>query len=296
MATIGFLGLGTMGSPMATNLVRAGHHVVGWNRTAAKGEALAAAGGRLVATAAEAAAGASIVVTCLSDSPDVRELVLGGGGVLAAMHPGTVLVDCSTILPEVAREIAAAAAAAGVHALDAPVSGGEHGAVAGTLSIMVGGTAEGFALAEPALSAMGATIVHVGPAGSGQLVKAANQLIIAGTLEVLAEALVLLQAAGVDRAAAVEALGGGMAGSRILERKAPMMLTGEMGATFRAALHDKDLGIVEQTARSLGVPTPVGDVVRRLMHDVVEAGWGELDHAALYLLAERSAGRAAGQG
>jgi 2-hydroxy-3-oxopropionate reductase len=291
MATIAVIGLGTMGNPMAVNLVRAGHDVVGWNRTPAKAAALLAAGGRTAATPAEAAADAEVVVTCLSDSPDVRDVVLGNGGVLAAMSAGSVLVDCSTILPEVAREIAAAAEAVGVHALDAPVSGGEHGAIAGTLSIMVGGSAEAFGLAHPALSAMGSTIVHVGPPGSGQLVKAANQLIIAGTLEVLAEALVLLQAAGVDRAAAVEALGGGMAGSRILERKGPMMLSGEMAATFRAALHDKDLGIVEQTARDLGVPTPVGDVVHRLMHEVVEAGWGDLDHAALYLLAERSAGR-----
>jgi 2-hydroxy-3-oxopropionate reductase len=292
MATIAVLGLGTMGSPMAVNLVRAGHDVVGWNRTAAKAEPLRAAGGRVAATPAAAAAGAAVVVTCLSDSPDVREVVLGDAGVLAAVAPGAMLVDCSTILPEVSREIAAAAESRGVHALDAPVSGGEHGAIAGTLSIMVGGSAEAFALAQPVLTAIGSTIVHVGPPGSGQLVKAANQLIIAGTLEVLAEALVLLQAAGVDRAAAVEALGGGMAGSRILERKAPMMLAGEMAPTFRAALHDKDLGIVEQTACDLGVPTPVGDVVRRLMHEVVEAGWGELDHAALYLLAERSAEQA----
>jgi 2-hydroxy-3-oxopropionate reductase len=291
MATIGFIGLGTMGAPMAANLVRAGHQVVGHNRTPAKAAPLVEAGGRAAASPAEAAAGADVVVTCLPDSPDVRAVVLGAGGVLAQMAPGALLVDCSTILPEVAREMAAAGDAAGVHVLDAPVSGGEHGAIEGTLSILAGGSPEAFALGRPVLGAMGSTVVHVGPAGAGQLVKAANQLIIAGTLEVLAEALVLLQAAGVDRGAAVEALGGGMAGSRILERKAPMMLSGDLKATFRAALHDKDLGIVEETARSLGVPTPVGDVVHRLMHEVVEAGWGDLDHAALYLLAERSAER-----
>lgn len=288
MTTVAYLGLGTMGSPMACNLVRAGFDVVGHNRTPAKAAALLAAGGRSAATVAEAVAGADVAITNLSDSPDVREVVLGDGGVLAHLAPGALLIDNSTILPAVARELAAAGAARGVDVLDAPVSGGEQGAVDGTLSIMVGGEAAALERARPVLAAMGTTIVHTGPSGSGQLVKAANQLVIAGTIQALAEALVLLEAAGVDRTAAVQALGGGMAASRILERKAPMMLAGEFPATFRAELHAKDLAIVEGTARDLGVPTPLGDLVAAAMHELVAQGHGDLDHSALYLLVERA--------
>jgi 2-hydroxy-3-oxopropionate reductase len=293
MTTVAYVGLGTMGSPMACNLVRAGFDVVGHNRTAAKAAPLLAVGGRAAATLAEAVTGADVVITNLPDSPDVAAVVLGPGGVLELAEPGTLVIDCSTILPEVARQLAAAGAASGVDVLDAPVSGGEQGAVDGTLSIMVGGDAAALERARPVLAAMGTTITHVGPAGSGQLVKAANQLIIGGTLAVVSEALVLLHAAGVDRSAAVQALGGGMAASRILERKAPLMLSGEYRPTFRAELHHKDLGIVQQTAAALGVPIPVGDEAARLLGEVVAAGEGGLDHAALYLAVERAAARGA---
>ncbi|HRK47918.1 MAG TPA: NAD(P)-binding domain-containing protein, partial [Nocardioides sp.] len=198
--TVGFIGLGIMGAPMATNLVGAGFDVVGHNRSPAKTNALVARGGRAAATVAEAARDADVVVTMLPDSTDVLDVVLGEGGVLAHAHEGQLLIDMSTVAPEASREIAAAAAGVGVRALDAPVSGGEAGAVEGSLSIMVGGDAATFEEARPVFEAMGKTIVLVGPASAGQTVKACNQVVVALAYQAISEALVLGAKAGVEPA------------------------------------------------------------------------------------------------
>jgi 2-hydroxy-3-oxopropionate reductase len=192
MTTVAVIGLGIMGGPMAANLLAAGYDVVGYNRSSDKVEKLVSRGGRGAADVAEAVRDADVVLTVLPDSPDVEAVVLGEGGVLDAAKAGTLLIDASTIRPDVSVRLAEAARARGLRAVDAPVSGGEAGAIEGTLSIMVGGTADDVAAARPVLEAVGSTVVHVGPAGSGQTVKAANQLIVAGTIQLVAEALVFL--------------------------------------------------------------------------------------------------------
>ncbi len=291
MPTIGFIGLGVMGAPMAERLIKAGFEVTGHTRGQAGRDRLAAAGGRPVASVAEATKGAGTVLTMLPDSPDVAEVVLGRDGVLANAAPGTLLIDMSTIRPQVARDIAAAAAAQGLEALDAPVSGGEQGAIEGVLSIMVGGPAAALERARPVLEPLGTTIVHVGPAGAGQLVKAANQLVVAGTIELVAEAIVLLEANGVDPAAGLRVLGGGLAGSTVLDRKGPAMLDRRFTPGFRADLHHKDLGIMLDAARSSGTIVPLGAVVAQLMAALRAQGDGGLDHGALLRGVERLSGR-----
>lgn len=289
---IGFIGLGIMGGPMAANLVRAGHRVTGYNRTEAKIRQLVERGGRAAGSVAEAVRDADVVITMLPDSPDVRDVVLGADGVLANAAAGGLLVDCSTIRPDVSTEFAETGAAAqGIRVLDAPVSGGEAGAVEGNLSIMVGGAVEDFAAARPVLDAMGGTVVHVGPAGAGQTVKAANQLIVAGTIELVAEALVFLEAHGVDTEAAVRVLAGGLAGNRVLDRKAAGMARREFQPGFRVELHHKDLGIVTAAAREAGVVIPLGAVVAQLMAALRAQGHGGLDHGALIKLVEQLSGR-----
>ncbi|TVT54252.1 2-hydroxy-3-oxopropionate reductase [Amycolatopsis rhizosphaerae] len=291
MTRVGFIGLGIMGGPMAVNLVRAGFEVTGHNRTPSKTDRLVRAGGRAAGSVAEAVTGADVVLTMLPDSPDVRGVVLGEGGVLAHAREGALLVDCSTIRPDVARELAEAAAERGLAMLDAPVSGGEQGAVEGTLSIMAGGTAEAFEAARPVLDAVGATVVHVGPAGAGQTVKAANQLILAGTLELVAEALVFLEAHGLDTGTAFRVLAGGMAGSTVLDRKGAAMRAREFTPGFRVALHHKDLGIALTAAREAGVVIPLGAAVAQLMAALDAQGHGGLDHSALVQLVARLSGR-----
>ncbi|WP_433718489.1 2-hydroxy-3-oxopropionate reductase [Actinoplanes sp. CA-051413] len=291
---IGFIGLGIMGSPMAANLVKAGYDVAGHSRGRAGLDRLAAAGGRPVRDVAEAVAGADVVITMLPDSPDVEQVVLGPGGVLAHARPGTLLIDMSTVRPQTARTVAAAAADRGVRALDAPVSGGEQGATEGTLSIMVGGAEADAESARPVLEALGTTIVHVGPAGAGQTVKAANQLVVAGTIQLVAEAIVLLEASGVDAGAGLRVLAGGLAGSTVLDRKAAGMLARSFAPGFRVDLHHKDLGIMLEAAREAGAVVPVGALLAQLMAALRAQGDGALDHTALLRMAERMAGRADG--
>ena len=292
MTRIGFIGLGVMGGHMAANLVTAGHDVVGYNRSPAKVEALVEKGGRGAGSVAEAVRDAEVVITVLPDSGDVRDVVAGDDGVLDHAPDGLLLVDMSTIRPDVAREVAEASAARGVAMLDAPVSGGEAGAEEGTLSIMVGGEAADVERARPVLSAMGKTVVHVGPAGAGQTVKAANQLIVAGNLQLLAEAIVFLEAHGVETGPAVEVLAGGLAGSTVIDRKASSMLAREFAPGFRLSLHHKDLGIVADAAREAGVVTPLGAVVTQLVASMVARGDGSLDHSGLLRLVEELSGRA----
>ena len=292
MTTVAFIGLGIMGSPMAANLVKAGFDVTGHNRSPGKVQALVDAGGRGAGSVAEAVRGAEVIITMVPDSPDVEEVTGGEDGIFAHAEPGALYVDMSSIRPDVAVRVARAGREAGLRVLDAPVSGGEAGAVEGSLSIMVGGEAEDFAAARPVLDAMGRTIVHVGPAGSGQTVKAANQLVVAGNLELLAEAIVFLEAHGVDARAALEVLGGGLAGSTVLDRKGPAMLAREFAPGFRLALHHKDLGIVQTAAREAGVAIPLGAVVSQLVAALVARGDGGLDHSGLLKLVTELSGRA----
>lgn len=291
---IGFVGLGIMGGPMAANLVAAGHEVVGYNRSAAKRERLAERGGRAAASVTEAVRDAEMVITMLPDSPDVEAVAFGDDGVFAGARPGALYADMSTIRPDVARRVAAEGHARGLRVLDAPVSGGEQGAIDGKLSIMVGGADDDVAAARAVFDVLGATVVHVGPAGSGQTVKAANQLIVAGTIELVAEAVVFLEAQGVDTRSAVEVLSGGLAGSKVLSMKAQNMLDRTFAPGFRVELHDKDLGIVTAAARESGVTIPLGALVAQLMGSLKAQGHGGLDHSALIKLVEALSGRTEG--
>lgn len=294
MKTVGFIGLGIMGAPMAANLAGAGYDVVGYNRSAEKAAALVAAGGRRAERVAEATGGSDVVITMLPDGPDVEAVALGDDGLLAHAVPGLIWVDMSTIRPDVARSLASAGSARGVRCLDAPVSGGETGAIEKTLSIMVGGDPGDLDAVRPLLEVLGSTVVHVGPNGAGQTVKAANQLVVAGTIELVAEAIVFLEAHGVDAGTALKVLAGGLAGNRILERKASAMLARDFRPGFRVALHHKDLGIVTAAAREAGVAIPLGALVAQLMGALLARGEGDLDHSALLQLVEELSGRSGG--
>ncbi|HEY2669129.1 MAG TPA: 2-hydroxy-3-oxopropionate reductase [Rugosimonospora sp.] len=290
MPVVGIIGLGIMGRPMAVNLVRAGFDVVGHSRRPESGGDLVAAGGRAAGSVAEVAAAAEIVVLMLPDSSDVELVVLGEDGLLAHSRPGQLLIDMSTVTPQTEATVAEAAAARGVRVLDAPVSGGEKGAIDGTLSIMVGGEPEDFARARPVLDALGGTIEHVGPTGSGQIVKAANQLLVAGIIELVSEALLLVEASGVDAEAAVRVLAGGLAGNRVLDLKAATMLARQFQPGFRIDLHYKDLGIVLAAAWDAGLALPVTGVVAQLFVAARAQGLGSLDHSALLTVVERLSG------
>jgi 2-hydroxy-3-oxopropionate reductase len=290
-ATVGFIGLGIMGGPMAANLVKAGFDVVGHNRSPEPVRRLVEQGGRGADGLADAVRDADVVITMVPDSPDVEAVALGKDGIYAHAKPGTLHVDMSSIRPDVARRVAEAGRERGMRVLDAPVSGGEQGAIDATLSIMVGGEAADFADARPVLEAVGKTVVHVGPAGSGQTVKAANQLIVAGTIELVAEAIVFLEAYGVDTEAAVKVLAGGLAGNAIFDRKGAAMLRRDFTPGFRIDLHDKDMGIVTSAAREAGVVIPLGAVVAQLVASLKAQGDGGLDHSALLKLVERLSGR-----
>ncbi len=291
MTTVAFIGLGIMGKPMAINLVKAGFDVVGYNRSRPAVDALVDAGGRGADSIAQAVENADVIATMVPDSPDVQEVLAGPDGVFAAARKGSLVIDFSSIRPDVAAELAAEGHERGLRMLDAPVSGGEQGAIDGSLSIMVGGAADDFAEAQPVFDAVGATIVHVGPAGSGQTVKAANQLIVAGTIELVAEAIVFLEAYGVDTEAAVRVLAGGLAGNAILQRKASAMLARDFKPGFRIELHDKDMGIVTAAARQAGVAIPLGAVVAQLVASLKAQGDGGLDHSALLKLVQQLSGR-----
>ncbi len=290
-AHIGFIGLGIMGAPMAANLIRAGFDVTGYNRSPARTERLVAAGGRGAADIAGAVRDADVVATMVPDSPDVRSVLADPGGVFENAPPGALIIDFSTIRPDVAAALAAEAGERGFRMLDAPVSGGEQGAIEGALSIMVGGAAADFEAAAPIFGAVGQTVVHVGPSGSGQTVKAANQLMVAGIIELVAEAIVFLEAYGVDTEAALRVLGGGLAGNTVLQRKGAAMLARDFTPGFRIALHDKDMGIVTAAAREAGVVIPLGAVAAQLVASLKAQGDGGLDHSALLKLVAQLSGR-----
>jgi 2-hydroxy-3-oxopropionate reductase len=287
---VGVIGLGIMGAPMARNLLRAGFPLVVWNRTAGRADALVEAGAERAACPRDVAKQATITITMLSDSPDVAEVYRAPDGVLAGAGAGDVLVDMSTIAPRVARELAAEAAALGAALLDAPVSGGDVGAQQGTLSIMVGGDADALERARPALEALGTRITHVGGSGAGQVVKACNQIVVGLTLEALGEALVLGSKAGVDPRAIVEALGGGLAASRVLEVRGPKLLARDFAPGFKLDLHAKDLAIVLETARELDMPLPGAALVAELFEAERDRGRGEADNSTIVRALEALAG------
>jgi len=291
MANVAVIGLGIMGLPMAVNLVEAGHTVTGFNRSQDKIDKLVADGGRGAGSVAEAVKEADVVITMVPDSPDVEAVVSGNDGVFANAKEGALWIDASSIRPDVASRLADDARAAGLRPLDAPVSGGEQGAIDGVLSIMVGGAAEDFEAAREVLDAVGKTIVHVGPSGSGQTVKAANQLIVAVNIQALGEAIAFLEAYGVDTGAALKVLGGGLAGSRVLDQKGQKMLDRNFDPGFRLALHHKDLGIVTAAAREASVAVPLGAAVAQLVAATVNQGDGGLDHSGLFKQVLQLSGR-----
>ncbi|MBF6172035.1 2-hydroxy-3-oxopropionate reductase [Nocardia blacklockiae] len=293
MSKIGFIGLGIMGSPMAGHLVRAGHEVTGYTLGAAALDKLVAEGGKRAADVAEAVRDAEIVVTMLPDHPEVEDVVLGADGVFAHAPKNALLIDFSTIRPQSAIALADAAAREGFRVLDAPVSGGQAGAEQGVLSIMVGGTADDFAAATPVFEAVGKTFVHVGGHGAGQIVKAANQLVVGGTYALVAEAIVLMEALGVDPGKGLDVLAGGLAGSRILELKRASMVAREFAPGFRIDLHHKDMGIVTDAARQAGIALPAGALVASLVAAGRAQGYGALDHSALLKVVENLNGRGA---
>jgi 2-hydroxy-3-oxopropionate reductase len=292
MAVIGFIGLGIMGAPMARHLIRAGHDVRGFDVNADAVARLSGEGGTGAASTAEAVEDAGIVITMLPADRHVEAVVLDPGGVVEHARPGTLLIEMSTVSPQTSRAVAAAGRGRGLRVLDAPVSGGEPGAVEGALSIMVGGQDSDFAAARPVLEAFGRTIVHVGGHGTGQVVKAANQLVVAGIIALNAEALVLMEAAGVDPERGLTVLNGGLAGSTVLTRKMSAFLARDYRPGFRIDLHHKDMGIVLRAAEAAGVGLPLAGQVSQLVAAARAAGLGSQDHSALLAVIERLNGRA----
>ncbi|MCX2968709.1 MULTISPECIES: 2-hydroxy-3-oxopropionate reductase [Streptomyces] len=289
---IAWIGLGIMGSPMAENLIKAGYPVTGFTLEREKLDRLAANGGTAAASVAQAVADADVVITMVPADPQVKAVILGDDGVLAHAKPGATIIDMSSITPQTSIAVAEAAAAAGkdLKVLDAPVSGGEAGAVEAVLSIMVGGEQSVFDEARPILDTLGKTVVLCGPHGSGQTVKAANQLIVAVNIQACAEAVVFLEKSGVSLDAALEVLGGGLAGSTVLARKKDNFKNRDFAPGFRIDLHHKDMGIVTDAARSVGAALPVGAVVAQLVASLRAQGDGGLDHSALLRAVERLSG------
>jgi len=269
---------------MIGNLVGAGHRVVALGRSERSRERIRRAGAEEASSISALAEAAEVVITMLPDTPDVEQCALRPGGLLESMSSGQVYVDMSTISPATSAELARRFAETGVDAVDAPVSGGEQAAIEGTLSVMAGGSAEAIGRVTPVLEAMSGSIIHVGPAGSGQRTKAANQLIVAANLQAVSEAIVLLESSGVDVAAALTAINGGLAGSTVLTRKRDAFLTRSFEPGFRVELHDKDLRIVQQICRDSELTLPVADVVAELMAELHRRGDGKLDHSALLKL------------
>jgi len=278
---VAFIGMGTMGAPMALNLLKAGYPVTVHNRTREKEAAAAAAGAQRAASPVEAARAAEIIITCVSDTPDVERIILGGNGVLQGARAGSLVIDMSTISPSVTREIAAALAEKEIHMIDAPVSGGSEGARQGTLSIMVGGAEDDVAAAQGVLKAMGATISHVGPIGSGQLTKAINQVVLAGTYWSVAEGIALGLKAGLDMESVVNAMGGGAAGSWVMANRSGNMIRNEYPLGFKVELHRKDLNIALEVARELGVPLPMTAFVEQVETGLIARGYAEEDISAI---------------
>ncbi len=281
MTRVAFLGLGTMGSSMAANLARAGFQVTVWYRTPGRGAHAVEAGAREAASPAQAARAADVIVVCVSDTPDVEAVLFGPDGAADGARSGALLIDCSTIAPAATRDFAARLAERGVAMVDAPVSGGSEGAKNGTLTIFVGGEPQDAERARPVLEAMGRTITHVGPVGSGQAVKAVNQVILAGAYLGVAEGMVLALKAGLDVPQVVEALGGGAAQSWVLGNRSGRMIENDNPLGFKLSLHRKDLRIAMELARELGAELPVTELVARVEEQLIEAGHADEDMSAV---------------
>ena len=287
---VGFIGLGIMGMPMARNLLKAGFEVITYNRTMSKAEALVKKGARKANSPRELATECPVVITIVSDTPDVEAVILGKGGVIEGIKPGSVVIDMSTISPRVTRTIAACLKEKKVYMLDAPVSGGEQGAINGTMSIMVGGEAEIFKRYRPIFKTMGKNITHVGPNGMGQTVKLMNQILVVGNLSAVAEALIFGQKAGVDLEKAIAAVKDGAAGSWQLENLGPRILKRDFRPGFMVDLIQKDLNLVMETARASKTPLPVTSLLHQMYYSLQGSGEGRCGTQALVKALERIAG------
>jgi 2-hydroxy-3-oxopropionate reductase len=287
---IGFIGLGIMGRPMARNLLKAGYPLVVHSRSRGPVDEMAKAGAKVGTSPRDVASQSDVLITMLPNSPDVEQVVLGRDGVIEGARSGLVLLDMSTISPLVSQKIGAALAEKSVTMLDAPVSGGEKGAIDGVLSIMVGGDKAVFDKVLPIFQAMGKTITHLGPLGAGGFTKLANQIIVAVNLTALGEALTLAKKAGLDRELTLTALAGGLAGSKCLDQKKPNYLADTYNPGFKIDLHYKDLGLIMESARTLGVPLPATAAVQELFSALRVKGRGGLDHSGVITLLEDLAG------
>lgn len=288
---VAVVGLGTMGAPMARHLLEAGHHVTVHNRTRERELPLAEAGADRAASPAEAAEAAEVVLTCVSDTPDLEQVLLGPDGVAEGLPAGGVVVDCSTVSPSATAEIAVQLAKRGLGLVDAPVSGGSEGAERGTLTIFVGGTDAHVETARPVLETFGSRITHLGPSGSGQMAKAVNQVMIAGTYATVGEGIALAQAAGLPMAELLDALSAGAAGSWVLANRAGNMVDDSYPLGFKLSLHRKDVAIALDEARRLGVHLAVSDLVLEEEDELMVEGFGDEDVSALARLAKRSPDR-----
>ncbi|GAB4450515.1 MAG: NAD(P)-dependent oxidoreductase [Anaerolineae bacterium] len=290
MEQVGFIGLGIMGQGMAHNLLKAGFPLTVWNRTASKAEPLLAAGAAAGQNPAEVAARSDIILICVSDTPDVENVILGENGVLAGVKAGSLVIDCSTISPIVTRKLAEKLAAAGAAMLDAPVSGGSEGAARGALSIMVGGEAKDVERAMPVFEAIGKKITHVGPIGAGQTVKLVNQILVVGNCLAMCEALLFAQAGGVDTAKALEAVAAGAAGSWMLSNRGPQILQRDWRPGFTIDLQQKDVRLILNAADELGVPLPGTALIFQLYRTLQAQGLGSEGNHALVKALEHLAG------
>lgn len=287
---VAFIGMGTMGVPMALNLLKAGFSVTVHNRTRDREMSVAEAGAQRAESPQAAAMGADVVLTCVSDTPDVEAVLVGPQGVIHGAQPGAIAIDLSTISPMATVALAQVLGQRGVTLLDAPVSGGSEGAKQGTLSIMVGGDAEAFARARPVLAAIGRTITHLGPSGSGQITKAINQVIVAGTYWAVAEGITLGLKAGLDMDQVVQAVGGGAAGSWGLTNRSGNMIVNEYPLGFRVRLHQKDLKIALDAAQKLGVALPMAAFVDQAETGLIGRGYGDEDISAIARILREQAG------
>jgi len=290
MAKIAFVGLGIMGKPMSKNLLKAGHSVVVYDVAAAPVADVVAAGGTAAKSSKEAASQADVIITMLPDGPEVEAAVLGPGGILEGATKGSTVVDMSSISPVVAQKVGAACAAKGVEFLDAPVSGGEPKANEGTLAIMVGGDAKTFEKIEPILKNMGASVTLTGPVGAGNVTKLANQIMVACNIAAMGEALTLATKAGLDPEVVFNAVKGGLAGSTVLNAKAPMVISRNFQPGFRIALHQKDLRNALLAAESMKISLPLTSTVQNMLMALMNEGKGSLDHSAIVTFVEKMAG------
>jgi 2-hydroxy-3-oxopropionate reductase len=292
--TVGYIGLGLMGKSIARNILKAGFPLVVYNRSRGAIDELAAEGARPAVNAADVARQVDVLFTNLPDSPDVLDVLFGSGAAAEALKPGSVFVDNSTIKPAVAQEIAARLKAKGIHALDAPVSGGDIGARNGTLAIMVGGEAEAVERVRPVFMATGKTLTHVGAAGSGQITKCANQIMVAAQMVAMAELMVFAQKAGADPEKVIGAIKGGAAQCWTLDVKPPRIFAGNREPGFKASMQMKDLGIVMETAREVGAPLPTTAVNTQLYQSMVQTGLGGKDNSDVLSVIEKLAGTQVG--